>query len=65
MVKNFLNEHKIKFTDIDVAANHDKAREMIEKSGQMGVPVVVVEKSGKEEIMVGFDQQALSISLGI
>ena len=52
MVKNFLNENKIKFTDIDVATDHEKAHEMIEKSG-------------KEEVMIGFDQQVLSISLGI
>jgi len=43
---------------------------MIEKSGQMGVPVIIVEKDGKEEVgkeevMVGFDQPALAKLLNI
>jgi len=65
MAKDFLTENKIKFTNIDVSANHEKAHEMIEKTGQMGVPVITVKQNNKEEIMVGFDQQALSKILGI
>jgi glutaredoxin 3 len=54
-VKAFLKEHKIDFTDIDVMADQDRAREMIQKSGQMGVPVIDVDG----EIVVGFDQKRL------
>jgi len=38
-----------------VAQDRDKAREMIQKSGQMGVPVIVVD----DEIIVGFNQAKL------
>ena len=60
--KDFLKQQKIKFEEKDVAAD-DKAREeMIEKSGQMGVPVIIVE--GHKPI-VGFDVEALKKSLKI
>lgn len=65
MAKEYLKEKKVEYTDIDVAADEKKAQEMIEKSGQMGVPVIAVEKDGKEEIMVGFDKEALSKLVGI
>lgn len=55
MAKTWLNSHKIKFQDINVQEDMNKAREMIEKSGQMGVPVIEVD--GK--IVVGFDREAL------
>ena len=60
-VKEFLKEHKIKFEDIDVSANREKAMEMVEKSGQMGVPVIDVDG----EIVVGFDEDRLRALLKI
>jgi glutaredoxin len=38
-----------------VAQNRDKASEMIQKSGQMAVPVIIVD----DEVMVGFNQSKL------
>jgi len=38
-----------------VAKDRDKAQEMIQKSGQMGVPVIIV----GDEIVVGFNQAKL------
>jgi glutaredoxin len=38
-----------------VAEDEDKAKEMIEKSGQMGVPVIIVDN----EVVVGFNQAVL------
>lgn len=38
---------------------------MVEKTGQMGVPVIVVSKDGKEEVLVGFDQVQLTNLLGL
>jgi len=38
-----------------VAVDRDKAKEMIQKSGQMGVPVIIVDN----EVMVGFNQVQL------
>ncbi|MDD5669939.1 MAG: glutaredoxin family protein [Candidatus Omnitrophica bacterium] len=61
MVKQFLKENAIEFTDFDVALDHQKAEEMVAKSGQMGVPVLDIEG----EIIVGFDREAIKKALGI
>ncbi len=61
MVKDFLKQNGIQFEDINVATDHEAAHEMIEKSGQMGVPVVDI--GGK--IIVGFDREAIKKALGI
>ena len=49
--KDFFKEKNIEFEYIDVAADKDKAKEMIDKSGQMGVPVIDIEGT----IIIGFD----------
>jgi len=51
-VKEYLSQKKVSFTEYDVAADRDKAREMVEKSKQMGVPVVIID----DDIVVGFNQ---------
>ena len=61
MTKDFLTEKGIAFTDYDVAKDLQKRQEMIQKSGQMGVPVILV----GDEIIVGFDKERLVSSLGI
>lgn len=60
-LKNFLKEHNIQFEDIDVAENELAAKEMIEKSGQMGVPVVDIDG----QIIIGFDQDKIKKILKI
>jgi len=61
MVKAFLKEKNILFEDVDVGTNPEAVKEMIEKSGQMGVPVIDIE--GK--IILGFNKEAISRELGI
>lgn len=61
MVKDFLKKNNIKFEAIDVGLDQDKAQEMMNKSGQMGVPVIDIDG----EIIVGFDKARISKSLGI
>ena len=58
-VKDMLNEKKVKFEDIDVGADQKAANEMVEKSGQMGVPVVDIDGT----IIVGFDKDAIEKAL--
>lgn len=53
--KEFFKEKGIEFEDVNVAENKEAATEMMEKSGQMGVPVIDI--GGK--IIVGFDQAAI------
>lgn len=65
MAKEYFKGHNIKYEDIDVAANQDAADLMIKKSGQMGVPVIVINKSGKDYVLAGFNQKEISDILGI
>jgi len=60
-VKQFLSENNIAFENFDVSSDQDKAQEMINKTGQMGVPVIDVEG----EIIVGFDKDKIKRALGI
>ncbi|NQT95721.1 MAG: NrdH-redoxin [Candidatus Omnitrophica bacterium] len=59
--KEFLKTNNIIFEDIDVSDNTEKGEEMVERSGQMGVPVIDID--GK--LIIGFDQQAIKEALGI
>ncbi len=54
-VKEFLKENNVKFEYINVAEDKEKAQEMVEKSGQMGVPVTDIDG----EIIIGFDQDKI------
>ena len=53
--KEYLSKKKVVYTEYDVAKDREKAKEMIQKSGQMGVPVIIVDG----EIIVGFNQARL------
>lgn len=61
MAKDYFKTHNVAYTEYNVGADIDKRREMIEKSGQMGVPVISID----DKIMVGFDQSALAAALGV
>ncbi len=65
MAKKFLSDNNVEFTAYNVAEDQERAEEMVKKSGQMGVPVIVVEKDGNEEVAVGFDQGKLQSMLGL
>jgi len=54
--KDYLSRKGIPYTDINVAQDREKAKEMIQKSGQMGVPVIIIDDT---EIIVGFNQALL------
>lgn len=57
--KEFFKEQGWDYKEIDVSENVEAQEEMIKKSGQMGVPVIVIEKDGSEEIIIGFDKDEL------
>ena len=66
MIKDFLQENNITYEDIDVSTNETKAKEMIDKTGQMGVPVTIITKDdGKEDVIIGFSQNKLKKILEI
>ena len=51
----------MKFKYIDVGKNREAAMEMIEKTGQRGVPVIEID----DEIIIGFDEKRIREKLGI
>ncbi|MGM0366139.1 MAG: glutaredoxin family protein [Actinomycetota bacterium] len=57
--KDYLKSRGVNFDDIDVALERERLEEMIEKSGQMGVPVIDI--NGK--VIVGFDQKEIDKQL--
>ncbi len=57
--KDFFATHGVSFTDYNVAEDEARRDEMIEKSGQMGVPVIEIDG----EIVVGFDKNRLDALL--
>lgn len=59
MAKKYFKEKNIEFDNFDVGENQNKAKEMIEKSGQMGVPVIEI--NGK--IIIGFNQEEIEEAL--
>ena len=62
MAKEFFKANGVEFTDYNVAADTAKRSEMVEITGQMGVPVIVIDK---KDVVIGFDKKALTQLLGI
>lgn len=52
MAKDFFKEKGVEFEDFDVSTDLTKRKEMVDKSGQMGVPVILI----KDEVIVGFNK---------
>jgi glutaredoxin len=66
--KEFLKEHNIAFEEVPVDVDAKAAEEMIQLSGQMGVPFTVItpdEIGARPVHILGFDQHRLSHALGI
>lgn len=59
--KAFFKQHGIEYTEYNVQGDLEKRKEMIEKTGQMGVPVIDVDG----DITVGFEENHFRQLLGI
>jgi glutaredoxin-like YruB-family protein len=59
MAKDYLSGKNIPFREVDVAADREAAKKMIEASGEMGVPQIVI----GEDIIVGFDRETVDKAL--
>lgn len=55
MAKDFFQENNITYTDYNVAEDANKRAEMVEKTGQMGVPVIEI----NGDLVVGFNEGKL------
>jgi len=58
-VKDYLRAREIDFEEVDVSADMDRAQELVERSGQYGVPVVDIDG----EMVVGFDRPRIDALL--
>lgn len=61
MTKDFLTSKGIPFEDFNVATDLEKRKEMMDRSGQMGVPVIFIE----DQMVIGFDKDKIISLLGI
>ncbi len=61
MAKDFFDTNGIAYTDHNVLEDKEKAKEMVEKSGQMGVPVIFID----DKMTVGFDEDRIRELLGM
>ena len=69
--KEFFHQNNITYEEFDVSTDAARRQEMIEKSGQMGVPVIMIremDEAGQEKepvLVVGFDRARLAEALGV
>ena len=61
MAKRYFRQHNIRFRDVDVSRDAAAARDLVRRSGQMGVPVIEI--GGK--LIIGFDKPKINQLLGI
>ena len=61
MAKDFFTANNVAFTDYDVSKDEVKRGEVIERSGQMGVPVIFIDG----EMVIGFDEGKIKELLGM
>ena len=61
MAKDFFTDNHVTYTEHNVASDLAKRQEMIQKSGQMGVPVISID----DQVVVGFDEEKLKTLLEI
>lgn len=61
LAKDFFMSHNIVYTEYNVATDHDKRAEMVELTGQLGVPVIRI----GDEITVGFQESQIKHMLGM
>jgi glutaredoxin 3 len=61
MAKDFFAANNIAFTDYDVSTDETRRAEVVERSGQMGVPVIFID----DQMVIGFDEGKIKEYLGL
>jgi len=66
LAKDYFKDNKLEYEEINVMEDQKAAEEMVEKTGQMGVPVIIIndEDRNNEEIIIGFDRGRIAEVLG-
>lgn len=62
--KEFFKKHNVKYKDINVENDNKAGMKMVEKTGQHGVPVILIDEKWNDAI-IGFDESALKKKLNI
>ncbi len=61
VLKRYLEGKNISYEEVDVSQNEEEQKRMIDKTGQMGVPVIEID----EKFIIGFDKEELDKALNI
>lgn len=61
MAKEYFKENNVPFESFDVSVDPEKRREMMEISGQLGVPVITIDN----DVVIGFNRPKLAELLSI
>lgn len=67
-LKQWLDEQDISYEVVDVTIDPQKGQEMVQKTGQMGVPVSIItldDAEATEKIVLGFDKDQISSILNL
>lgn len=59
--KRYLKEKNIRFTDVDVSKDQSAARDMRRRTGQIGVPVILI----NNQSIIGFDRNKINQLLNL
>ncbi len=58
-LKNWLEQEEIKYKAFDLSKDRAKAQELIQKTGQRGVPQTIIKKNDEEKAVIGFNPQKI------
>ena len=61
MVKEYFDTNSVQYESFDVSVDPEKRKEMMDKSGQLGVPVILID----DQVVVGFNKPKLAGLLGL
>ena len=61
LAKEYFAQNNIAYESYDVLSDMTRRSEMLEKSGQMGVPVIIIDN----QVIIGFDKPKISGALGL
>ena len=61
MAKEYFKENNVPFESFDVSTDREKQTEILEKTGQMGVPVILID----DAVIVGFDKPKIEELLNL
>jgi len=66
-IKEFFKANQVNYDEYDVLTDLARRQEMVDKSGQLGVPVITVSHpdGSNEELVVGYDRNRLAELLGV